>query len=136
MPTRLRPFRGFASHYFNRLTTPLAPWLPTFGVVVHRGRRSGTAYRTPINVFRRGDHYYFALTYGSDVDWVKNIVAAGDCLLQTRRRTVQLIEPEVFEDRELAFLPLPARILERLNGVTEAMRMRIAGPARSGDGRG
>ncbi len=42
----------------NRLTRRLAPWLPGFGVVVHRGRRSGREYHTPVNVSpqRRGTH--------------------------------------------------------------------------------
>jgi hypothetical protein len=35
----------------NRVTRHIAPWLPGFGVVVHRGRRSGRIYRTPVNVF-------------------------------------------------------------------------------------
>ena len=35
----------------NRLTRHIAPWMPGFGVVVHRGRRSGRRYRTPVNVF-------------------------------------------------------------------------------------
>jgi hypothetical protein len=30
----------------NRVTRRIAPWLPGFGVVEHRGRRSGRRYRT------------------------------------------------------------------------------------------
>jgi deazaflavin-dependent oxidoreductase (nitroreductase family) len=86
MPTRMRPLRGFASRIVNPLTRPFARWLPGFGVVVHVGRRSKRVYRTPINVFRRGDDYFFALTYGSDVDWLRNILAAGQCELEMRMR--------------------------------------------------
>jgi hypothetical protein len=39
-----------------------AGWLPGFAILTHVGRRSGRVYRTPINVFRRGDQYLFALT--------------------------------------------------------------------------
>ena len=35
----------------NRLTRHIAPWMPGFGVIVHRGRRSGRRYQTPVNVF-------------------------------------------------------------------------------------
>jgi len=35
-------------------------------------------------VIRRGDHYLFALTAGSEVDWLKNILAAGECQMCTR----------------------------------------------------
>jgi len=31
----------------NRVTRRIAPWMPGFGVVVHRGGRSGRLYRTP-----------------------------------------------------------------------------------------
>lgn len=32
----------------NRVTKHIAPWMPGFGVVVHRGRRSGRSYPTPV----------------------------------------------------------------------------------------
>jgi deazaflavin-dependent oxidoreductase (nitroreductase family) len=70
----------------NPLTRLVAGWLPGFAILSHVGRTSGRTYRIPINVFRRGDHYLFALTYGSDVDWVKNVRAAGGCLLRSRGR--------------------------------------------------
>jgi hypothetical protein len=35
----------------NRVTRRIAPWLPGFGVVVHRGRRSGGRYRTDVADF-------------------------------------------------------------------------------------
>jgi deazaflavin-dependent oxidoreductase (nitroreductase family) len=83
----------------NRLTRHIAPWMPGLGVVVHRGRRSGRRYQTPVNVFRVGSGYLFALTYGSDTDWVKNVLAAGGCELRTRGRVVQLGSPRLFATR-------------------------------------
>ena len=68
----------------NRLTKHLAPWVPGFGVVAHRGRRSGRRYLTPVNVFAAEDGYVFALAYGPGTDWVKNVLAAGGCELQAR----------------------------------------------------
>ena len=38
----------------NRLTAPVAGWLPWFGVLEHVGRSSGTVRRTPLTIFRRG----------------------------------------------------------------------------------
>ena len=49
----------------NRVTGPLAPRLPGFGVVVHTGRKSGREYRTPVNVFRTRRRFVIALTYGT-----------------------------------------------------------------------
>jgi len=83
----------------NKVTRQLAPWLPGLGVVVHRGRRSGKQYRTPINVFARpGDRYILALTYGADTDWVKNVVASGGCELLTRGTHIELTAPRLFHD--------------------------------------
>ena len=76
----------------NRVTAPFARHLPGFAIVTHLGRRSGRTYRTPVNVFRRGDDYVFALTYGADVDWVKNVEAAGACDIESRGRTIHLVK--------------------------------------------
>jgi len=83
----------------NKVTRQLAPWLPGLGVVVHRGRTTGKQFRTPVNVFPRpGDRYVLALTYGSDTDWVKNVVAAGGCELLTRGTHIELTAPRLFHD--------------------------------------
>jgi hypothetical protein len=82
-----------------------------------------------MNVFRRGDHYFFYLTYGSDVQWVKNVRAAGSCSIETRGRVVELVEPELVTDPELRPAPPPVRLVERrIAGVTQYLRMRAASP--------
>ena len=73
------------------------------------GRRSGRLYRTPVTVFRRDDRYVFALTYGRDSDWVRNVLAAGGCEIETRRRMVVLTDPEVFTDTRRRSVPPPVR---------------------------
>ena len=82
----------------NRVTRRIFPWLPGFGVVVHRGRRSGSVYETPVNVFATEDGYVLALTYGPDTDWVKNVLAAGGCELRTGGRVVQMTAPRLYHD--------------------------------------
>lgn len=83
----------------NRVTRPLFRWLPGMGVVVHRGRRSGGQYQTPVNVFPRpGGRYVVALTYGLDTDWLKNVLAAGGCELLTGGRQIELTSPRLFHD--------------------------------------
>lgn len=120
----MRGLRSATARLLNPFTRLIGGRLPYFGIITHVGRRSGRTYRTPLNIFRQGDHYYVALTYGSDVDWVKNVLAAGRCQLRTRGRSIELVEPEVIVDRELRFIPLPGRIIERWNGVTQVVRMR------------
>ena len=108
----------FNKHVTNHVTRHIASWAPGFAIVTHVGRRSGRIYRTPVNVFRDGDRYLFALTYGKDSDWVRNVVAAGGCEIETRRRTVKLDRPELFTDPTQHLIPPPARwILAALNVV-------------------
>ena len=68
-----RSVARFNRHATNRVLGPLAHFLPHFGVVIHRGRRSGREYRTPVNVFRRRGELLVALTYGPESDWVRNV---------------------------------------------------------------
>lgn len=125
--TRAWRFRHIATRYVNPVIGPLARTLPNFGVVTHTGRRTGKLYRTPINLFRRGDTYLFFLTYGSDAQWVKNVIAAGSCTVETRGRVVHLVEPELITDPELRPAPPLVRFVERrLAGVTQYLRMHDA----------
>jgi len=127
--TRMRVIRPFTTHVVNPITRLFAGWAPWFGILTYRGRKSGKTYRTPMNVFRHGDRYVFALTYGSDVDWVRNVVAAGECWVRTHGRDIHLVDPEVFVDPRQRPVPALIRGFLRINRVTEFMRMRIAGPA-------
>jgi len=125
--TRMWRFRHVATRYVNPVTRRAAGRLPAFGVLTHRGRKTGRTYQTPINVFRRGDAYFFFLTYGSDAQWVKNVLAAGSCSLRTGGRVVELVEPELITDPELRPAPPLVRFVEgRIAGVTQYLRMRAA----------
>ena len=124
--TRLQFMRPFTTRFVNPVTRLVAPWLPGFGLLKYRGRKTGTAYRTPMNVFRRGDDYVFALTYGAEVQWVKNIVAAGECTVRTVGREVRLVEPQLFTDPACREMPRLIRPFLGFMRVTEFMRMRIA----------
>lgn len=126
--TRLWRFRHVATRHLNRFTRTFAGWMPGFGILVHRGRTTGRTYRTPVNVLRRGDDYVFFLTYGSDVHWVKNVLAARGCLLRTRGRDVALVAPEIITDPERRFAPPLVRSVGRLVRATQFVRMRPASP--------
>jgi deazaflavin-dependent oxidoreductase (nitroreductase family) len=128
--TRVWRFRRLATRYVNPVTRHVAGRLPSFGILTHTGRKSGRTYSTPINVFRRGDDYYFFLTYGSDVQWVKNVLAFGSCSFETRGQVVELVEPELVTDPELRPAPRAVRFVEgRIAGVTQYLRMRASSPA-------
>ena len=77
----------------NRITSRFANRLPGFGILTHEGRKPGKLYRTPVNVFREADGFLIALTYGRECEWVKNVLAAGGCELETRGVRYQLSAP-------------------------------------------
>lgn len=127
--TRVWRFRRVVIRYVNPVTRPVAKRHPTFATLTHRGRKTGRIYRTPINVFRRGNGYYFFLTYGSDVEWVKNVLAAGSCSIESRGRVVELVEPELVTDPELRPAPPHVRFVERrIAGARQYLRMRATDP--------
>jgi deazaflavin-dependent oxidoreductase (nitroreductase family) len=112
----------------NHITRRFAGSLPGFAIVTHRGRRSGRTYQTPVNVFRDGDRYVFALTYGADSDWVQNVIAAGGCKIKTRRESFELRDPLRFADPTRRAVPIPARWMLRLIGVQDFMSLTRARP--------
>jgi len=99
---------------FNRVATNqvlrhVAGWAPGFAMVVHKGRKSGREFRTPINVFRTKDGFIVGLTYGPDADWVKNVLAAGGCTLVTRREKISIHGAELVHDESRQAMPVSIR---------------------------
>ncbi len=111
--------------FTNRITSLFAGWLPGFGILTHLGRKSGKVYRTPINVFRASNGFIIALTYSSQSEWVKNVLAAGGCELKTRRKKYQLSAPQVVRDPTRRRFPVPVRIVLRIVGADEYMELSI-----------
>jgi deazaflavin-dependent oxidoreductase (nitroreductase family) len=124
----MRFMRPFTTGILNRFTRLFVHRLPGFAIISHRGRKSGQIHRTPMNVFRDGDAYLFALTYGSDVQWVKNVLAAGEADLRIGDATIHLTHPELFVDPKRRRMPQPVRTMLGLMRVSEFLRMRPAAP--------
>ena len=110
-------FLSFLKRYFNPITRKLITksgrgW---FAVVHHVGRRSGKPYETPIIVAPVADGFIFELTYGPNVDWYKNVQAAGGCTLRWHKKdyTISKIEPVDVKSGRDAF-PFPVRFFLRL----------------------
>jgi len=101
----------------NRLTTRAAKaGRGPFSLVRHVGRKSGTVYETPIIVAPVPEGFIAELTYGEDVNWYRNIVAAGGCDLMVAGVThrVTSIEPYPREAGLRAFGPLRGLLLKLL----------------------
>ena len=107
----------------NRITGLFAGWLPGFGILTHVGRKSGKVYRTPINVFRISTGFIIALTYSSNSEWAKNVLAAGGCELKTWGKKYQLFAPAVVHDPTRRRFPIPVRLVLKLVGADEYMEL-------------
>lgn len=82
----------------NRIASPFAKRLPGFMVLRHTGRRTGAVYETPLNAWREGDKVVVALTYGEDVDWLKNARESGTSVVVIRGEEVAVGKPGVVWD--------------------------------------
>src|SRR5438093_7888820 len=86
--------------------------LPPWAVILHRGRRSGRHYRTPLLAFRRDRTLIIALLYGEESDWLRNLRAGGGRVVRVGR-TYELSAPRVVDTSaaaaELSQLSPPAR---------------------------
>ncbi len=124
IPTRVARWNKVG---LNRVVKHVAPWAPGLGLVVHRGRRSGREYQTPVNVFRTPDGFTIALTYGVEsTDWVKNVLAAGGCELRTRGRVLSVDSPRVYHDETRSAIRPAERQVLKLLGVADFLSLRTA----------
>jgi deazaflavin-dependent oxidoreductase (nitroreductase family) len=92
-------FGGFVGRVAGRtkaLTLPFAGkrWNPVFAVVVHRGRRSGRVYSTPVGARRVRDGFVISLAFGAEVDWYRNLLAAGGGTIRWRGRDYRVSAPQ------------------------------------------
>lgn len=121
----------FNKRVTNHLTGRLATRLPGFGVLVHTGRKTQRQYRTPINIFQHGGKYIIALTYGPDSDWVRNVLASGGCILETRGCTLRLSQPRLFHDERRRSMPAHVRFVLGLAHVYDFLELTPAYEPRS-----
>jgi deazaflavin-dependent oxidoreductase (nitroreductase family) len=120
--------------YFNKRVTnrllrvfAYAPRGP-FALVRHVGRKSGKAYETPIFAFRHDGNFVIALTYGPDVDWYRNVQAAGKCGLHWHGQDYAIDKIETLDvQTALPAFPLPIRLVLPLVGQQDYVRMTTEG---------
>ena len=90
-----------------RATEPMARafagrrWFPLWAVVHHRGRKSGTAYDTPVAVVptTSADVILIGLPWGPKTNWARNIVAAGGAPITWKGRMQQTTAPRIVGGR-------------------------------------
>ena len=125
------PIPMAVARFNRRVTNPvlgrLSKRAPGMATILHRGRKSGKPYQTPMMIFDAGG-WVMALTYGSKVDWVRNLIAAGGGAMIHRSRRSHWTEPRLISTAEgMALMPAIVRAVLRTIGVTEFLRVDRAG---------
>ena len=127
-PSRPRRKLRHASRLINPLVLRLAgtPIFPLYGVIEHRGRRSGKVLRTPVVVRSTADGFVVPMPWGAGTDWYRNVRAAGGCVVRWKGRTYPVAQPELIADPVAAralFGPILGPLMARL-GITHSLRLR------------
>ncbi len=94
----------FNRRVVNRLVEPLSGRVAMWSIIEHRGRRSGTRYRTPVTMFRTPDGVAVLLAYGENRDWVRNLQAAGGGRAVMGGKTFDVTEPTIVPTAQAAAL--------------------------------
>jgi deazaflavin-dependent oxidoreductase (nitroreductase family) len=131
-PNRIRYFN---KHITNRILRRFASSSRgPFAVIYHVGRRSGKPYETTIMVWPMEDGFVIALTYGPEVDWYRNVRAAGHCTLLWHGKVYALEKPEPI-DGQTALLAFPQflRPILRRSGTHDFVSMRYDGVERASE---
>jgi deazaflavin-dependent oxidoreductase (nitroreductase family) len=122
-----RALARFNRRFNNPLQLRWAGRLRGYGIVQHTGRKSGRAYRTPVNAFRTSDGFVFLVGYGTHSDWVRNLIAAGGGHLVHRGHRYALRDPRLLSGRDgVALLPAPMRLIARLFRSDDVLAVRAA----------
>ena len=117
LPRSLGPFNRTVAF---RMLGPLGGKIRPFAIVTHTGRRSGNTYETLVLAFERDGTVAIAMTYGSDVDWVRNVFTAGGASIDLGGKPSEVANPRLVGDEEGAsYIPAPVRSTLRALNVHE-----------------
>ena len=130
-PPRFGGILWWITRHTTAWAMPLAGkrWNPIFAVVVHRGRRTGSRYATPVAARREDGGFIISLAFGARADWYRNLVAAGGGTLRWRGGEYEVGAPEVIDrvDALPAFHPIQ-RLLLRIGAIDGFIRVRDVAP--------
>jgi deazaflavin-dependent oxidoreductase (nitroreductase family) len=97
---RTRRFTKTANRPMRKIAGTRAGMLYfNLGALHHVGRRSGQSYVTPLSAYRLGDGFVLGVAY-PEVDWCRNVLAAGECTLTWNGKEYALERPELISAGE------------------------------------
>ena len=118
LPKRIRIFNKYVTNRVLRGFTSFSHG--PFAIIRHVGRRSGKPYETVIWVWRLEEGFVIALTYGREVNWYRNILAAGGGTVYWHHRVYAVGKPELIDaNTALRAFPAAFRLIFRMFGKQE-----------------
>lgn len=129
--TRHQRIRRFNRAVLNPIMLRVAGWRHgTYpAIVYHLGRRSGTPYRTPVVAQPIDGGFVIPLPYGSNTDWLRNVLATGHFQLERAGQITNVAALEIIAaDEALPLVPDRRRRVWRRFGITEFLRGRVCDP--------
>jgi deazaflavin-dependent oxidoreductase (nitroreductase family) len=120
------PVRTFNKYVLNPIVRTVAGRRFWYAAALHHnGRSSGRAYVTPVVAQPVSAGFVIPLPYGTDVDWLRNILAAGHATIDVHGRHYSLAEPRVLNiDTAIPMLPARLERTWRRLGIAHYLRVR------------
>ena len=96
-------------------------------VIHHHGRHSGQVYATPTGARQLADGFIIPIMFGGQADWVRNVQAAGGCVIEWNGVLYPVVDPEIVDwtIAQAAFSPIE-RATMRVVGMESFVRLRHA----------
>lgn len=95
--------RVFNRHALNPVMMPMAGRKHWYAAVIqHTGRRTGKEYATPVVADRVADGFIVPLPYGTGVDWLRNVLAAGRATIRVEGQTYEVAHPTIIDAQAAA----------------------------------
>lgn len=95
--SHLAAVRTYNKHLRHPSTATLGEgrhWYPA--ALHHTGRRSGREYVTPIVADPVSGGFVIPLPHGTSADWLRNVLVAGQAIIELQGRRFQVGDPQVF----------------------------------------
>jgi deazaflavin-dependent oxidoreductase (nitroreductase family) len=119
-PAALNVVRNANKRWLNPLMLHLAGHRHWYAArLEHVGRRSGRQYATPVVAQPTDDGFAIPLPYGTRVDWLRNLDAAGGGTLQVDGIRYPITGPRIVALDQIAGLSAMWRALAHVYGIRE-----------------
>jgi len=120
--------RTFNKYVLNPAMMHLAGRKHWYAAVIrHTGRNSGKGYATPVVADQvAGDGFILPLPYGTDVDWLRNVLAEGRAAVTVSGQTYDVAEPEIIDAATAGpqLSPRRRRVFERF-GIDNFLKVKL-----------